>query len=136
MVENAAERPDHAAFARKVSGRWHPVTSADFAREVTSLSAGLIAAGINPGDRIGLMSATGYEWALCDFAILTAGAVTVPIYETSSAAQVEWILRDSEATAVFVANGELRATVEKADAVDAKHVWLMDAEGLNALATP
>jgi long-chain acyl-CoA synthetase len=135
MVENAAERPNHAAFARKVSGRWHPVTSADFAREVTSLAAGLIAAGINPGDRIGLMSATGYEWALCDFAILTAGAVTVPVYETSSAAQVEWILRDSGATAVFVANGELRATVEKADAVDAKHVWLMDAEGLAALAT-
>jgi long-chain acyl-CoA synthetase len=135
MVENATEHPDHAAFARKVSGRWHPVTAADFAREVTSLAAGLIAVGINPGDRIGLMSATGYEWALCDFAILTAGAVTVPIYETSSAAQVEWILRDSEAAAVFVANGELRATVEKADAVDAKHVWLMDAEGLNALVT-
>jgi len=134
MLENAARRPDHAAFARKVSGQWRPVTSADFASEVTSLAAGLVAAGINPGDRIGLMSATSYEWTLCDFAILTAGAVTVPVYETSSAAQVEWIMRDSGATAMFVANDDLRATAEKADVLDAKHVWLMDGEGLAALA--
>ncbi|HEX5997552.1 MAG TPA: long-chain fatty acid--CoA ligase [Jiangellales bacterium] len=134
MVNNAADRPRHAAFARKVNGQWRPVTSADFAREVTSLAAGLIAAGINPGDRIGLMSPTSYEWALCDFAILTAGAVTVPVYETSSAAQVEWILRDSGAAAVFVANDELRAIAEQADAVDAKHVWLMDGDGLATLA--
>lgn len=92
---------------------------------MTALAAGLIAAGISQGDRIGLMSATDYEWALCDLAILTAGAVTVPVYETSSVAQVAWILRDSGAAAVFVANDELRATVEQADAVDVKHVWLM-----------
>ncbi|HEU4543766.1 MAG TPA: long-chain fatty acid--CoA ligase [Jiangellaceae bacterium] len=133
MIDNAARRPEHAAFARKVGEQWQPVTSADFASQVMSLAAGLIAAGVNPGDRIGLMSGTSYEWALCDFAILTAGAVTVPIYETSSVAQVEWILRDSGATAVFVGNEELRATVENADVTDPKQVWLMDDEGLGAL---
>ncbi|HEX6197131.1 MAG TPA: AMP-binding protein [Jiangellaceae bacterium] len=88
-------------FARHVDDEWRPVTSREFAAEVTSLAAGLIAAGIAPGDRIGVLSATRYEWTLCDFAILTAGAVTVPIYETSSVEQVEWILRDSGATAVL-----------------------------------
>jgi long-chain acyl-CoA synthetase len=135
VVANASRRPDHAAFARKAGGEWCPVTSKEFADEVTGLAAGLIAVGIAPGDRIAVMSATRYEWTLCDFAILAAGAVTVPIYETSSIAQVEWILRDSGATAVFVENEQLQAVVDKADVPDVKQVWLMDGDGLAELAT-
>ena len=70
--------------------------------EVTALAKGLIAAGIETGDRVAVMSHTRYEWTLIDYAIWTAGAVTVPVYETSSAEQAEWILSDSGARACFV----------------------------------
>ncbi len=134
VVRHALRQPDHAIFARHVDDEWRPVTSREFADEVTSLAAGLIAAGIAPGDRIGLLSATRYEWTLCDFAILTAGAVTVPIYETSSVEQAEWVLRDSGATAVFVENDDLRAVVDKAGAPDVRQVWQLDGDDLAALA--
>jgi long-chain acyl-CoA synthetase len=99
---NAEEFPDAVSFDRKVDGSWQPVTAKTFGEEVKALAAGLIAAGVGAGDRVAIMSATRYEWTLCDYAIWTAGAVTVPIYETSSAEQVEWILSDSGAVAVFV----------------------------------
>ncbi|MGY6024694.1 AMP-dependent synthetase/ligase [Streptomyces spinosirectus] len=126
IVDNALRRPDHAAFARKVDGVWRAVTSREFADEVRALAAGLIAAGIAPGARIALMSGSRYEWMLCDFAIWTAGAVTVPVYETSSPGQVAWILRDSGATAAFV-EGDARArVVAETGAVSADQVWRMD----------
>jgi long-chain acyl-CoA synthetase len=135
MVNNAATRPDHPAFARKIDGAWRTVTARRFADEVTALAAGLIASGIHPGDRIALMSATSYEWALCDFAIWTAGAVTVPIYETSSPAQVAWILSDSGASAVFVADAKLRTVVEQARTAGVGAVWTFDDGGLETLRT-
>ena len=79
VFDNAVRRPEHPAFARKVGGAWQPVTARVFAGEVAELAAGLIASGVEPGDRIALMSGTRYEWMLCDFAIWSAGAVTVPI---------------------------------------------------------
>ncbi|MGI8537279.1 MAG: AMP-binding protein, partial [Mycobacteriales bacterium] len=88
----AVSSPDAVVFTRKVDGRWAPVTAKEFGTEVRALAAGLIAAGVGAGDRVGLMSKTRYEWTLCDYAIWTAGAVTVPIYETSSAEQVQWNL--------------------------------------------
>lgn len=135
VFDNALRRPAHAAFARKVDGAWRTVPAAQFAGQVGTLAAGLVAAGIGPGDRVALMSGTRYEWALCDFAIMTAGAVTVPIYETSSVAQVTWILADSQAVAVFVENEQLRSVVEKAAAPRVASVWLMDGDGLAALAS-
>jgi len=80
---------------------WQDVTAGQFRAEVTALARGIIGAGIEPGDRVALMSRTRYEWTLIDYAIWAAGAVTVPVYETSSAEQVEWILGDSAARAVF-----------------------------------
>ncbi|MGE5827992.1 MAG: AMP-dependent synthetase/ligase [Micromonosporaceae bacterium] len=134
VVFDRAERgPDHAAFARKVDGQWREVTSKEFADEVTALAAGLVAIGIQPGDRVALMSGTSYEWARCDFAIWTVGAVTVPIYETSSPAQIEWIVADSGATAAFVENDTIRSTVEKATGGAIRHVWTMDQPGLRPL---
>ena len=86
--ERASSAPDTVVFTRKIDSRWAPVTAKEFATEVNALAAGLVAHGVGPGDRVGLMSKTRYEWTLCDYAIWTAGAVTVPIYETSSAEQV------------------------------------------------
>jgi long-chain acyl-CoA synthetase len=80
---------------------WQNVTAGQFAAEVTALAKGLIANGVGPGDRVALMSRTRYEWTLADYAIWAAGAVTVPVYETSSAEQVEWILSDSGARALI-----------------------------------
>jgi long-chain acyl-CoA synthetase len=98
----AAEQPDAVALRRKNrGGAWEDVTTAQFRDEVYALAAGLIAAGIGAGDRVAIMSHTRYEWTLIDYAIWAAGAVSVPIYETSSAEQAEWILSDSAARAVF-----------------------------------
>lgn len=127
IFDNAVLRPDHRAFARKVDGAWHPVTARAFADEVTELAAGLIAEGIEPGDRIALMAGTSYEWMLCDFAIWSAGAVTVPIYETSSVEQVGWILEDSGAVAAFVEHERHAGAVEAARPCRLRRVWRFDA---------
>jgi long-chain acyl-CoA synthetase len=102
--DNAESHPRVVQFQRPApSGSgWQDVTCAEFRDEVVEVARGLIAAGIQPGERVALMSRTRYEWTLFDYAIWAAGAVTVPIYETSSAEQVQWILSDSEAVAVVV----------------------------------
>ncbi|MFC1416781.1 AMP-dependent synthetase/ligase [Streptacidiphilus cavernicola] len=99
---NAERHPAVAVVSRKADGHWEDLTSVQFLAEVRRAAKGLIASGIGPGDRVGLMSRTRYEWTLLDFAIWCAGAVTVPVYETSSAEQVEWILGDSGAVACLV----------------------------------
>ncbi len=134
--ERAATSPDDVVFTRKVDGRWAPVTAKEFATEVGSLAAGLIAQGVQAGDRVGLMSKTRYEWTLCDYAIWTAGAVTVPIYETSSAEQVQWNLGDSGAVGVIVESGAHQAQLDEVrdQLPDLKGSWQIDAGGLEELA--
>ncbi|MFC4907754.1 AMP-dependent synthetase/ligase [Actinomadura gamaensis] len=90
---------------------WSAVTAGEFAAEVARLAKGLMAMGVEPGDRIALMSRTRYEWTVLDYAIWAAGGVTVPVYETSSAEQVAWILGDSGARGIFVETAENRAAV-------------------------
>ncbi|MEO7751965.1 MAG: AMP-dependent synthetase/ligase [Terracoccus sp.] len=112
VVRNAAEAPNEVAFSRKVvGGSWSHVTWAQFGEDVAAVAKGLIAAGLEPGERVGLMSCTRYEWTLVDFAVWTAGGVVVPIYETSSAGQVEWILSNSGASMAFVESDRHRQTV-------------------------
>ncbi|CAM5270355.1 Long-chain fatty acid--CoA ligase OS=Streptomyces alboniger OX=132473 GN=CP975_12260 PE=4 SV=1 [Streptomyces alboniger] len=111
---NAAEAPEAVVLRRKSAGQWRPVTAAAFAREVTEAAKGLVAAGLEPGDRVALMSRTRYEWAVLDFAIWAAGGVTVPVYATSSAEQIEWIVRDSGARVLIVETSENAATAEEA----------------------
>ena len=112
VFRRAAEQP-HAVMLRRPdssggsggsggSWDWADVTASQFKAEVVAVAKGLVAAGIGVGDRVALMSHTCYEWTLIDYAIWTAGAVTVPVYETSSAEQAEWILSDSGAQACFV----------------------------------
>ena len=101
--------------------------------EVTAVAKGLLAAGVRPGDRVALMSKTRYEWTICDYAIWWARAVTVPIYETSSATQVAWIVEDADVCAVVAGDESLVKTVR--DAVHREHlpelrgVWVMDVAG-------
>jgi long-chain acyl-CoA synthetase len=93
--------PDHVIFQRLVDGAWTDVTCKEAANQIRSAALGLIAEGVKPGDRVALLSATRYEWVILDYAILAIGAVTVPIYETSSPEQVRWVLEDSGAVLVF-----------------------------------
>jgi long-chain acyl-CoA synthetase len=86
----AAREPGRVTFARQAGNEWAPVTAAEFASRVAAVAAGLVAEGIQPGDRIGLMAAASLDWVTCDFAIWAAGAVTVPVYETSSPDQIRW----------------------------------------------
>jgi long-chain acyl-CoA synthetase len=136
VLARATTAPDDVVFTRKVDGRWAPVTAKEFATEVSSVAAGLVAAGVQAGDRVGLMSKTRYEWTLCDYAIWTAGAVTVPIYETSSAEQVQWNLGDSGAVGVIVESAAHQATLEEVrdQLPDLTGAWQIDAGGLEELA--
>jgi len=125
---NAERFGDSVSFRKQVDGSWLDVTARDFAAEVLAVAKGLIQAGVAQGDRVGLMSKTRYEWTLIDFAIWAAGGVTVPIYDTSSAEQVHWILADSGATGVFV---ETDGHVAKLDEVRSRltecaHTWQID----------
>ncbi|WP_328539223.1 AMP-dependent synthetase/ligase [Streptomyces sp. NBC_00344] len=125
---NAAQHPDVAVMGRKVSGVWTDVTATQFLTEVRDAAKGLIAAGVQPGDRVALMSRTRYEWVQMDFAIWSAGAITVPVYETSSAEQVQWILGDSGAVAVIVENDAHSAAVESVRHTlpALKQIWQID----------
>jgi long-chain acyl-CoA synthetase len=135
VVTNATEAPHAVMFSRPVGGRWQDVTSREFLAEVTALAKGLVTAGIQPGDRVALMAKTRYEWTLTDFAIWFAGAVTVPIYETSSAEQVQWIMSDSGAVAVVVETAAHAATVaEVRDSLPAlREVWTIDAGAIEEI---
>ncbi|MEV5825570.1 AMP-dependent synthetase/ligase [Spirillospora sp. NPDC052242] len=125
----AAEAPGTIVLRRKHGDAWRAVTAAEFAAEVTGVAKGLIAAGIEPGDRVGLLSKTRYEWTVLDYGIWAAGAVAVPIYETSSPEQIEWILGDSGAKAVFAETDAHIASIEqvRGGLPDLTHVWGIDA---------
>jgi long-chain acyl-CoA synthetase len=130
----AARDPGRVTFTARAGGVWRPVTAGEFAGRVASVAAGLIAEGIRAGDRVGLMAAPGLEWAVCDFAIWAAGAVTVPVYETSSAEQIGWELSDSGAIAVFAGNARFARAIRDAQPAKVEAVWLLDPGGLDALA--
>ncbi|RSN92961.1 long-chain fatty acid--CoA ligase [Streptomyces sp. WAC 05379] len=129
---NAAEEPDAVVLRRRQGGdpTWRPVTAAAFAREVTAVAKGLIAAGLEPGGRVAVMSRTRYEWTVLDFAIWAAGGQTVPIYATSSADQVEWIVRDSGVRHVVTETKENTETVAAGTAGHEQRprVWQLDGE--------
>jgi long-chain acyl-CoA synthetase len=131
VFRRAADEPGAVIMRRKGDGGgWRDVTAREFRDEVMALAKGLIAAGIQAGDRVALMSRTRYEWTLIDYAIWSAGAVTVPIYETSSAEQVEWIISNSGARAVFAETATHEATIAsvRAQLPDLEMTWRIDGE--------
>ncbi len=111
VVDNATKTPDRTAVSRRVGGEWTPVSCRALADDIEALAAGLVVAGIQRGERVALMSRTRYEWLIWDFAIMSIGGVTVPIYETSSDSQVAWILANSGAVAAIVESDEQAAKV-------------------------
>ncbi|WP_109509985.1 AMP-dependent synthetase/ligase [Nocardioides speluncae] len=135
VAGNGRDHPDSVMFSRQSGSGLVDVTAAEFLTEVQGVAKGLVAAGIDVGDRVALLSKTRYEWTLLDYAIWFAGAVTVPIYETSSAEQVQWILQDSGAKAV-VAEGadhiarivEVRPSLEQLN-----NVWSFDDNAVEVL---
>jgi long-chain acyl-CoA synthetase len=135
VFSHEADDPDHVIVQRLINGRWSDVTCAQFAGEVRSAAAGLIAAGVQPGDRVAILSATRYEWPVLDFAILSIGAVTVPIYETSAAEQIRFVLSDSGAVAAFAETDEHAQKIEqlRGELPDLRHVYCIDGTGPAAL---
>lgn len=127
VFRRAEQEPGAVVMRRKAGDGWPVVTAAEFRDQVAAVAKGLIAAGVGHGDRVALMSRTRYEWTLVDYAIWAAGAVTVPIYETSSAEQVRWILEDSAAKAAFVELDTHEEAVKEA-APGLKSLWRVDGE--------
>ncbi|TQN32015.1 long-chain acyl-CoA synthetase [Haloactinospora alba] len=132
VFARVVEEPDSVALRRQESGQWHDVTWREFGDDVARTAKALIALGIEHGDRVGLMSRTRYEWTVIDYAIWSAGAVTVPIYESSSADQIEWILSDSGSRAVFVEKPEHAERVRSVweSLPELGHIWEIEGAGL------
>ncbi len=136
VFDFAEEDPHRIALARKDGdGRWQDVTAAAFRDEVLALAKGLIAHGVRFGDRVALMSRTRYEWTLFDLALWTVGAQSVPIYPTSSAEQVLWMLHDAEVAAVMVEHEDHAMTI--GSVIDRlpnlKRLWQLDADVMREL---
>ncbi len=143
LVErHRANSADPVLYRRQMSpGNWQPVRASEFYRMVADLAKGMIAAGIRPGDRVGIMSRTRFEWTVIDFAIWYAGAISVPVYETNAPAQASWALSHSEATAVFVEDEKLLGRIKEAEELSAsaeepmqlKHRWVIENGDLDSL---
>ncbi|WP_454294605.1 AMP-dependent synthetase/ligase [Salana multivorans] len=130
LLEDLNRRTPTAALYRTPAGSgWRDVSVAEVRRQAIDLARGLVASGIKPGDRVGIMSRTRYEWTLVDLAIWYAGGVPVPVYETSSVSQTAWILSDSEAVAIFCESAVHAEVVAeaRADVPSLRSIWTFDA---------
>jgi len=132
ISERAHFEPERVLVSRPMGDRWQAVTAKEYEEEIKAVAKGFIAAGVNFGDRVAIMAKTRYEWTVLDFAIWYAGAVPVPIYETSSAEQVDWILTDSGAVAIVVETPALAELVQPVMPATCKKIWNIT---YNALAT-
>ena len=129
------ETPDLALFGVPDGDGWRDVRAAEFEKQVVALAKGLVAGGIEPGDKIGFLARTTYQWTLVDFAIFYAGAVMVPVYETSSPSQIQWILSDSGAVACIVESQDHSARLDevRADLPLIRSAWSMHLGDLDKL---
>ncbi|WP_287929710.1 long-chain fatty acid--CoA ligase [Arthrobacter sp.] len=138
VLRQARLESNPALFSRRNADNvWVDISAKEFHADVCAIAKGLIASGIQVGERVGIMARTRYEWALVDFAIWFAGAVSVPIYETSSPSQVAWNLGDSQAVAVIAESAGhenvIRQAVRDEGLTALKHVWQMEGDGLDVL---
>ncbi len=136
VFQRAEREPGTVVLRRKTGGDWAAVTAGEFRDQIAAVARGLIAAGVQAGDRVALMSRTRYEWTVIDYAIWAAGAASVPIYETSSPDQVRWILSDSGAKAAFVELDAHEETVREAmsELPGLKNLWHIENGALEELA--
>ena len=133
VADNATKFPDRPVYALRSGEGWQDVTAAQFNDQVRAVGRGLVARGIEAGDPVAILSPTRYEWTVLDFALWSIGAFAVPIYDSSSAEQIEWILRDSQAVAVIADSEDSAARVRLAVA-EPPPLWVMDNDLLGALA--
>ncbi|MFE6162291.1 AMP-dependent synthetase/ligase [Streptomyces sp. NPDC056486] len=135
VFDHALEDPLHIAMGRKTDGVWHDVTSAEFRDQVMSLAKGLLAQGVRFGDRVAIMCRTRYEWTLFDYALWTVGAQVVPVYPTSSAEQVFWMLHDAQVSAAMVEHEDHAMTI--GSVIDRlpqlRRLWQLDADAVDEL---
>ncbi|GAA2071777.1 AMP-dependent synthetase/ligase [Microbacterium hatanonis] len=135
LVDRVAASPDRALFAVPDGTGWRDISARDFHRQVVSLAKGFVAVGIQPGDKVAFLARTTYDWTLVDFALFFAGAVMVPVYETSSPAQIQWILSDSGAIAIIVESSDHSARLEevRGELPLLRNVWSMHGGDLDRL---
>jgi Long-chain acyl-CoA synthetases (AMP-forming) len=135
LADRVRATPSLALFAVPDGEGWRDVTAAEFERDVIELAKGFAASGIQPGDKVGLIARTTYQWTLIDFALFYAGAVMVPIYETSSPSQINWILADSGAIAVIAETAEHVARIDeiRSEVPLVRDVWSMAGGDLDAV---
>ena len=133
IAERAWFEPERITMSRPLGDGWQSVTAKEVDEEVRATAKGLIAAGIQIGDRVAIMARTRYEWTILDFAIWYAGAVVVPIYDTSSAEQIDWILNDSSTVGIIVETPALRELVQTVLPSHTKHIWTMTEDVLAVL---
>ncbi|MGK0722914.1 AMP-dependent synthetase/ligase [Leucobacter sp. W1478] len=135
LEQRVAATPDRALFATPEGDTWRDMTALQFRDKVVAVAKGLVAAGVQPGDRIGLMCKTSFEWSLIDFALFYAGAVMVPIYETSSALQIHWIMEDSAARGIITETAEHaeRLAEIRAEAPGLQLEWRLDEGAIDKL---
>lgn len=134
VAERAWFEPERIMLSRPLGDGWQKVTAKEFESEVRTTAKGLIASGVGAGDRVAIMARTRYEWTILDFAIWFAGATTVPIYETSSAEQVDWIMSDSSSIAIIVETPAHKELVTPVLSSKVKNVWTMTENVLAQLA--
>ncbi|MFI6089716.1 AMP-dependent synthetase/ligase [Streptomyces sp. NPDC051218] len=135
VFDHALEDPLHVAFGRKTDGVWRDVTSAEFRDQVMALAKGLLAQGVRFGDRVAIMCRTRYEWTLFDYALWSVGAQVVPVYPTSSAEQVFWMLHDAQVSAAMVEHEDHAMTI--GSVIDRlpqlRRLWQLDADAVDEL---
>jgi long-chain acyl-CoA synthetase len=135
IAERSWFEPERIMLSRPLGEGWQPVTARELEAEVRATAKGLIAAGIQIGDRVAIMARTRYEWTILDFAIWFAGGCVVPIFDTSSAEQIDWILNDSGAVGLIVETPLLRELAQTVMPAHTRHVWTMTDGVLDILAS-
>ena len=139
LLDNRAKRdPEGAMIEYKGDdGTWHPYSAQVFRDMVIDLAKGLIGLGVNKGDSVAIVSHTRWEWTALDMAIMSIGALTVPVYETNSASQVSWIFNDSKVTLAIAEDDGQRDKIEsvRSEVPTLRNVFVIEAGGLNAIKT-
>lgn len=139
LLDNRAKRdPEGAMIEYKGDdGTWHPYSAQVFRDMVIDLAKGLVGLGVNKGDSVAIVSRTRWEWTALDMAIMSIGALTVPVYETSSASQVSWIFNDSKVTLAIAEDDGQRDKIESVrdEVPTLRNVFVIEAGGLNAIKT-
>src|ERR1019366_4228577 len=135
ITDWVANDPERTLISRPIGNSWQPVSAREFDQEIRSVAKGLIAHKVAPGDRVAIMAKTRYEWTILDFAIIYCGAITVPIYETSSAEQVRWILSDSASVLLVVESPTLAHLAQSVLPTSCKEILIITEDAIQSLIT-